>query len=247
MDISIILPVWNEVGNLEKLFGEILENTNKITQSYEVIFVDDGSNDGSDGIINKLYLSHRSKVKYIALVQHYGKSAALDAGFKLAQGNIVFTMDSDGQDDPKEMSKFVQKIKDGYDLVSGWKQYRQDSFIKNNTSKIYNWAVNLVFGLNLHDNNCGFKAYKNVVVKNLILYSRMHRFIPVFVSNMGFKIGEVKIEHRKRFSGKTKYGSKRFIDGFLDLLKVIYLINFASKPLPKKVFYEIEQTYLWIS
>lgn len=244
MDISIILPVWDEVRNLEKLFDEILENADKITDNYEVIFVDDGSSDGSSEIINRLYLSDRSKVKYITLDSHYGKSAALDAGFKLANGDLVFTMDSDGQDNPKEMHKFIQKIKEGYDLVSGWKQHRQDSFIKKNTSKIYNWVVNFVFKLNLHDNNCGFKAYRKEVVKNLVLYPGMHRFIPVFVANMGYKIGEVRVEHRKRFSGKTKYGSKRFVDGFLDLLKVIYLINFVAKSLPKINFYEIGQVHL---
>lgn len=243
MDISIILPVWNEVGNLEKLFTEIVENVKKITSKYEIIFVDDGSNDGSIALINKFYLAHRQNVKYITLANHTGKSAALDAGFKLATGDIIFTLDSDGQDDPKEMSKFIEKINAGYDSVTGWKQHRQDTFIKNNTSKVFNFFVNLFFGLKLHDKNCGFKAFKKDVVKHLVLYPRMHRYIPVLVANMGYKIGEVKVEHRQRLSGKSKYGPKRFIDGGLDMLTVIYLTSFAPKPLTPKKFYQIEHIY----
>jgi glycosyltransferase involved in cell wall biosynthesis len=242
MEISFILPTYNEVGNLEKLFYEILNNIRQISSNFEVIFIDDGSDDGSTELIKKLYHAHPSCIKYIIFTKNYGKSAALDAGFKLASGEIVFTLDSDGQDDPKEIPKFIAKINEGYDLVSGWKQNRQDSFIKNSTSKIYNWVTNTIFGLNLHDQNCGFKAYKKAVVKKLSLFSDLHRFIPVLVVNLGYKVTEVKIEHRKRTSGQSKFGIKRFFMGFWDLLVVLSLITFKNKPLTPKNFYQIKYT-----
>ena len=231
MNISIILPVYNEADNLEKLFDEIVANLSSVTKKYEIIFVNDGSSDNSEEVIFRLYRRNSAVVKYINFVKHYGKSSALDAGFKLASGDIVFTMDSDGQDDPIEIPRFIDKINHGFDLVSGWKQNRQDTFIKNNTSKIYNYVTNRVFHLHLHDHNCGFKAYKKEVIKNLSIAGQQHRYIPVFVADMGYQIDEVKVHHRKRFSGKTKYGPKRFLNGFLDLLTVYYLVSFKAKPM----------------
>lgn len=230
MDLSIVLPVHNEAGNLKMLFSEISETLSHLTDTYEIIFVDDGSQDGSSEIITNLSQLY-SQIKYIVLAKKYGKSYALDAGLKLATGDIVITLDADGQDDPKEIPKFIEKIKEGYDLVSGWKQHRQDGFVKNKTSKFYNWVVNFIFNLNLHDHNCGFKAYKNEVVKNLSLHGELHRYIPVLVADMGYKINEIKVNHRQRFSGKTKFGSGRFIKGFLDLLTVLYLTTFNNRPL----------------
>lgn len=229
--ISIVIPVYNEADNVQKLFTEIKTVLKKITDNYEVIFVDDGSRDGTTDKLKEIYHQHPKLSKNIIFSKNFGKSAALDAGFNQASGEIIFTMDGDGQDDPREIPNFIKKINQGYDLVSGWKQKRQDSFIKNQTSKIYNRVVNHFFKLNLHDKNCGFKAYRHEVAKSLNLYGEMHRFIPVIINNLGYQITEIPVHHRKRFSGKTKFGPSRFLNGFLDLLTVFYLTIFRHRPL----------------
>jgi glycosyltransferase involved in cell wall biosynthesis len=201
--------------------------------SYEIIFLDDGSTDASWQIINELAQKDKY-VKGVKFRRNYGKSQALHAGFALAQGDVVITMDADLQDNPEEIPGLYDMIvKDGYDLVSGWKKVRYDSKIKKNIpSKLFNWAARKVSGLNLHDFNCGLKAYKNQVVKDVNVYGEMHRYIPVLAKNAGYhKIGEKVVKHQARKYGDTKFGSDRFIKGVLDLITLWFLMRFGKRPM----------------
>ena len=233
MDISIIVPLYNEEESLVKLY-EWIENVmtaNKFT--YEVIFVNDGSTDRSWNVIEELQ-KKTSTVRGIKFRSNYGKSPALYCGFKAAQGDVVITMDADLQDSPDEISELFRMIKeDGYDLVSGWKKKRYDSKLtKNIPSKIYNATARKVTGLKLHDMNCGLKAYRNVVIKNIEVYGEMHRYIPYLAKNAGFKkIGEKVVVHRKREFGETKFGLSRFVNGYLDLISLWFLSRFGKKPM----------------
>jgi glycosyltransferase involved in cell wall biosynthesis len=233
MDISIIVPLYNEEESLVKLY-EWIENVmiaNKFT--YEVIFVNDGSTDRSWDIIEELQ-KKTSSVRGIKFRSNYGKSPALYCGFKAAQGDVVITMDADLQDSPDEIPELFSMIKkDGYDLVSGWKKKRYDSKLtKNIPSKIYNATARKVTGLKLHDMNCGLKAYRNAVVKNIEVYGEMHRYIPYLAKNAGFKkIGEKVVVHRKREFGETKFGLSRFVNGYLDLISLWFLSRFGKKPM----------------
>ncbi|MCI5618914.1 MAG: glycosyltransferase family 2 protein [Rikenellaceae bacterium] len=233
MDISIIVPSFNENESLPELTAWIAQVMEKEDADYEIIIVDDGSTDRSWETVKTLSEANRN-IKGIRFRRNYGKSAALFCGFERARGEVVFTMDADLQDSPDELPEMRRMIlEDGYDVVSGWKQHRQDNKItKNLPSKLYNATARLITGIKLHDMNCGLKAYRNEVVKNIEVYGEMHRYIPYLAKNAGFdKIGEKPVHHQKRKYGKSKFGIERFINGFLDLLSLWFLSTFGKKPM----------------
>ncbi|MCF7568569.1 glycosyltransferase [Sabulilitoribacter arenilitoris] len=233
MNISVVIPLLNEQESLTELNDWIAKVMQSNHFSYEVIFIDDGSTDDSWQIISKLS-NQNNQVKGIRFLKNYGKSQALHAGFKKAQGNVVITMDADLQDNPDEIPELYSMIvNDGYDLVSGWKKKRYDSVIaKNLPSKLFNWAARKTSGVKLNDFNCGLKAYKLDVVKNIDVNGEMHRYIPVLSKNAGFtKIGEKIVQHQARKYGETKFGMNRFIHGFLDLITIWFLSRFGKRPM----------------
>ncbi len=233
MDISIVVPLLNEEESLQELHDWIAKVMQSNRFSYELLFIDDGSDDGSWNKIEALSKINPS-VKGIRFQHNYGKSQALNAAFKRAAGDVVITMDADLQDSPDEIPELFQMIrKDGFDLVSGWKKKRYDSKIRKNIpSKLFNAAARKTSGLELHDFNCGLKAYKNKVVKNVDVYGEMHRYIPVLAKNAGFQnIGEKVVIHQARKYGSTKFGMDRFINGFLDLITINFLTKFGKRPM----------------
>jgi len=233
MDISIIVPLYNEEESLPKLFEWIERVMKEHNYTFEVIFVNDGSSDRSWNVIETLQQQSQS-VRGIKFRHNYGKSPALYCGFIAAKGDVVITMDADLQDSPDEIPELYSMIKnDNYDLVSGWKKKRYDSkFTKNIPSKLYNATARKVTGLKLHDMNCGLKAYKNEVVKNIEVFGEMHRYIPFLAKIAGFtNIGEKVVEHRKRQFGETKFGLNRFVNGYLDLMTLWFLSKFGKKPM----------------
>lgn len=234
MQISVIVPLYNEAESLPKLFEWIERVMNEHKFTYEVIFVDDGSTDGSWEVIDSLRKQSSGNVCGIRFRKNYGKSPALFCGFDRAQGDVVVTLDADLQDSPDEIPELYKMITvDGYDLVSGWKKKRYDNAItKNIPSKIYNAFARKVTGIKLHDMNCGLKAYRNNVIKNIEVYGEMHRYIPYLAKNAGFSnIGEKVVEHRKREFGKSKFGLERFVNGYLDLFSLWFLNKFGKKPM----------------
>ncbi len=233
MDISVIVPLYNEDESLGKLQEWIARVMDEHKFSYEIVFVNDGSTDKSWEVIEELQ-KKSANVRGIKFRNNYGKSPALYCGFKAAKGDVVITMDADLQDSPDEIPELFRMIKEeGYDLVSGWKKKRYDSKLtKNIPSKIYNATARKVTGLKLHDMNCGLKAYRLDVVKNIEVYGEMHRYIPYLAKNAGFKkIGEKVVEHRKREFGTTKFGLNRFVNGYLDLMTLWFLSKFGKKPM----------------
>ena len=229
MDLSIVIPLYNEAESLPELKAWIDRSLNGFT--YELIFVDDGSTDGSWEVIREMA---GPSVRAIRFRRNYGKSAALFEGFAAAQGDIVVTLDADLQDSPEEIPQMVRMIREeGYDLVSGWKQHRQDNALtKNLPSKLYNWTARKVTGIGLHDMNCGLKAYRSEVVKNIEVYGEMHRYIPYLAKNAGFgKIGEKPVHHQKRKYGTSKFGLDRFVHGMLDLMSLWFLSRFGRQPM----------------
>ena len=228
--ISVIIPLYNERESLAELYGLIVKALESIQASGEIIFVDDGSTDGSYDELKKIR-DKNPEVKIIRFLANSGKAAALQAGFDVAEGEYVITMDADLQDDPAEIPALVEAIESGYDMVSGWKKTRHDPLSKTLPSKIFNSAVRFFSGLKLHDFNCGLKAYRKEVVKSLSIYGELHRFIPVLAKFNGFRVGEIAVQHHPRKYGRSKYGVKRMISGFLDLLTVILLTKYTSKPL----------------
>ena len=236
MDISIIVPLFNEAESLPKLYEWIARVMKENKFSYEVIFVNDGSTDESWQVIQDLRKQEAKNphIRGISFRRNYGKSAALYCGFKAAQGDVVITMDADLQDSPDEIPELYRMItEEGYDLVSGWKKKRYDNKLtKNLPSKLFNATARKVTGIQLHDMNCGLKAYRNVVVKNIEVFSEMHRYIPYLAKNAGFtKIGEKVVQHRKREFGTTKFGLDRFVNGYLDLLTLWFLNKFGKQPM----------------
>lgn len=233
MDISVVIPLYNEEESLPELYAWIERVMKANGFSYEVIFVNDGSTDGSWKVIEEL--SRKSEcVKGIKFRRNYGKSPALYCGFEKAQGNVVITMDADLQDSPDEIPELYRMItQDGYDLVSGWKQKRYDPLSKTIPTKLFNATARAVSGIhNLHDFNCGLKAYRRDVVKNIEVYGEMHRYIPYLAKNAGFaRIGEKVVHHQARKYGKTKFGLNRFVNGYLDLLTLWFLSTFGVKPM----------------
>lgn len=232
-DISIVIPLYNEDESLPELAEWIEKMCTEHGYNYEVIMVDDGSTDNSWGVIEQL-IAENPRIKGIKFQRNYGKSAALNEGFKAAKGNVVFTMDADLQDSPDEVPDMYRMVmSDGFDLVSGWKKVRYDNAItKNLPSKLYNAVNRSISGIKLHDMNCGLKAYRRNVVKSIEVYGEMHRFIPVLAKAAGFrKIGEKVVQHRPRKYGESKFGWERFINGFLDLLSVQFISRFGKKPM----------------
>ena len=233
MEISIVIPLFNESESLEELHDWILSSISSNSKSFEIIFIDDGSSDNSWQIIKNLANKNKD-TRGILFSKNFGKSQALNAGFKLAKGDYVITMDADLQDSPEEIIKMIKTLKEKkLDIVSGWKKKRHDSFfLKNLPSKLFNWAARRVSGIYLHDFNCGIKAYRNDVIKSIDVYGEMHRYIPVIASNMGYtKIEEQIVKHQARKYGKTKFGSSRFINGFLDLITIWFLNKFGKRPM----------------
>lgn len=233
MDISIVIPLLNEEESLYELHDWIVKTMQANKYSYEIIFIDDGSTDNSWHIIEELSKKNQ-QVKGIKFHMNYGKSQALNIGFKEAQGDVIITMDADLQDNPEEIPELYNLItKENYDLISGWKKIRYDSAIRKNIpSKLFNAVARKTSGLQLHDFNCGLKAYKNEVVKNIDVSGEMHRYIPVLAKNAGFtKINEKVVQHQARKYGKTKFGMDRFINGFLDLITISFLSKFGKRPM----------------
>ena len=233
MNLSILIPLLNEEESLNELYNWIIKVMQSHNYTYEIIFLDDGSTDNSWTIIEG-FANSNPHVKGIRFMKNFGKSQALHAGFAKAQGDVIITMDADLQDSPEEIPGLYDMITNGkYDLVSGWKKKRYDSVMaKNLPSKLFNWAARKTSGVELNDFNCGLKAYKNVVVKNIEVSGEMHRYIPVLAKNAGFgKIGEKVVQHQARKYGETKFGMERFINGFLDLITIWFLSRFGKRPM----------------
>ncbi|WP_077403794.1 glycosyltransferase family 2 protein [Cellulophaga omnivescoria] len=233
MNLSIVIPLLNEEESLKELHDWIVSVMQSNHFLYEILFIDDGSTDNSWKIISELSTTNPN-VKGIRFFKNFGKSQALHAGFKAVKGNVVITMDADLQDNPEEIPELYNLIiNDGYDLISGWKKKRYDSVIaKNLPSKLFNWAAQKTSGVKLHDFNCGLKAYRKEVVKNIEVSGEMHRYIPVLAKNAGFtKIDEKVVQHQARKYGSTKFGMERFINGFLDLITIWFLSKFGKRPM----------------
>ena len=233
MDISIVVPLYNEEESLPHLIEWIERVMNENNFSYEVLLIDDGSKDNSWAVIEQLS-EKNPNVKGVKFRRNYGKSAALNVGFERVEGDVIITMDADLQDSPDEIPELYKMIKtEGYDLVSGWKKKRYDSkLMKNLPSKLYNATTRWLSGIKLHDFNCGLKAYRKAVVKSIEVYGEMHRYIPIIAKWAGFsKIGEKVVQHRKREFGESKFGMNRFVNGYLDLMSIMFVSKFGKKPM----------------
>lgn len=230
--VSLVVPVYNEKESLKILFDQINSSMNTIKNctDYEIIFVDDGSVDGSWDITKSLATQNPKKVRSIRLKKNFGKATALNVGFKNASKEIIITLDADLQDDPKEIYKFIDEINKGFDFVSGWKKNRKDPISKTLPSKLFNWVSRFISGIKLNDFNCGFKAYKRKIFENLDLYGELHRYIPIFAYNLGYSISEVVVEHQPRKFGYSKYGLSRFVKGFIDLITVVATTKYLNRP-----------------
>lgn len=230
IDITVVVPLFNEAESLKELYAQITDALSDDYQ-FEVIFVDDGSDDESFDVIKELG-RHHSNVKGISFRRNYGKSSALQKGFEQSEGRYIITMDADLQDDPHEIPEMVQMLKDGLDLVSGWKKKRHDPISKTIPSRFFNKVTSKMSGIKLHDFNCGLKAYKREVIEHIYLYGEMHRYVPLLSKWQGFdKIGEKVVTHHPRKFGKSKFGLNRFINGFLDLITLLFVNKFAQKPM----------------
>jgi glycosyltransferase involved in cell wall biosynthesis len=229
-EISIVIPLFNEDESLPELHKQLTTVLTRFGKDYELIFLDDGSRDRSLEVLRDL-AKNDSHIQIISFRTNYGKSAALSVGFKAARGKFVITMDADLQDDPEEVPGLIAKLEEGYDLVSGWKKKRYDPISKTVPSKFFNYVTGKLSGIRLHDFNCGLKAYRNEVVKDLPVYGEFHRFLPVLAFKMGYRITEKEVTHHARKFGKTKFGLNRFLNGFLDLLTVLFLSDYNRKPL----------------
>ena len=227
--ISIVIPLFNEQESILDLYSEIC-NAISSYNDWEIIFIDDGSSDGSAEKIIDI-ASKDSKVKLISFYRNFGKSAALSEGFQNANGDIIITMDADLQDDPAEIPNFVNKISEGSDLVSGWKKVRHDPWTKTFPSKIFNFVTRLLTGVKIHDFNCGLKAYRSSVIKSIEIFGGRHRYIPALAGQKNFSISEIIVNHRPRKYGTTKYGGSRLLHGFFDLLTILFLNKYTQHPL----------------
>lgn len=230
LGISIVVPVFDEEESIVPLYDAVRAQLDEIGESYEIIFVDDGSHDGSFTVLRALH-ERDPRVRVIRFRRNFGKTPALVAGFAQARGDIVFTMDADLQDDPTEIPRFLEKLAEGYDLVSGWKYPRHDPPTKTVPSYFFNRMVGITTGVKLHDMNCGFKAYRHELLDDIKLYGELHRFVPVLAHQRGFRVTEVKVRHHQRKYGKSKFGARRFLRGFLDLLMVLFLMSYLRTPL----------------
>ncbi len=234
MDISVVIPIYNEAASISQLYEEIVGVMGLLKKSYEIIFIDDGSIDESFKILENISKKAKGagiKLTCLRFRKNFGKSGALLAGFRETKGDIVITMDGDLQDDPHEIPHFLERINQGCDFISGWKVVRKDPLSKVIPSKIFNFTTSFITGINLHDFNCGFKCYKKEVIKEIKIYGELYRYIPVLVAWRGFKIGEMKVGHRPRKFGKSKFGIKRFAKGFVDFITIMFLTKYAGRPL----------------
>jgi glycosyltransferase involved in cell wall biosynthesis len=230
VELSVVVPVLDEVESLPTLYGELTAVLEGMARPYELIFVDDGSRDGSFSVMEKLHRSD-DRVRVLQLRRNFGKAAALSVGFRAARGPIVVTLDADLQDDPVELPRLVQRLEDGFDLVSGWKRERQDPRSKTWPSRLFNRVTAWMTGVSLHDFNSGLKAYRREVIEELRLYGELHRFIPALAAWRGFRVDELPVHHRPRQFGRSKFGSARFWRGSLDLLTVLFLTRYTRRPL----------------
>ncbi len=228
MRLSIVIPVYNEVESIDILYQEIVQSID--TSEYEIIFIDDGSTDGSSEKIAEL-IQENQKLKLIQFYRNYGKSAALSEGFKQADGEYIVTMDADLQDDPSEIKNLINKLEEGYDLVSGWKKNRKDPMSKRLPSKLFNFITRLFTSVKIHDFNCGLKIYRKSVIKTLEIYGGRHRYIPALAGQKKFTVTEIIVNHRPREFGISKYGGRRFFHGFFDLISVVFLSRYIQSPL----------------
>ena len=231
MDISVVIPLYNEEESLRELHSRLTETLAPMGRDYELVFVDDGSTDGSYRVLEGLHGEDPAHVSAYSFGRNFGKSAALAAGFERAGGDVVFTMDADLQDDPAEIPRMIEAIERGADLVCGWKHPRHDPVTKRLPSKVINWLTAAFTGVRVHDMNCGLKAYRSEVTAGLSLYGEQHRFIPALVHAKGFRVEEIKVTHHPRKFGRTKFGPRRFIEGVFDLLTVLFLTRYIRKPL----------------
>lgn len=230
LDLSFVIPVLNEEESIPELYERLLVALRTITERFEIIFIDDGSTDGTYATILALH-EQDPRVKAIRFRRNYGKTAALVAAFERCAGEVVITMDADLQDEPNEIPKLLAEIAAGYDVVSGWKKERHDPASKTLPSRLFNWVVATSTGLPLHDFNCGFKAYRREVTQELTLYSEFHRFIPALADWRGFRVTEVAVQHNPRKYGYSKFGAMRFLRGLLDFLKVLFIMKYLQRPL----------------
>lgn len=229
MKVSVIIPVYNEAESLEELHSQIAQVTQEHSLDLEIIFVDDGSRDKSWKQIRHLGKSDTS-VRGLRFRRNFGKAAALTAGIRAARGELIFMMDADLQDDPAEIPRFLEKLNEGFDVVNGWKQRRLDPWHKVYPSLVFNWLVGRMTGLHLHDHNCGLKLFRSEVGREIRLYGELHRFIPVLANARGFRVTELSVNHRVRKHGESKYGFRRFLRGFLDLMTVAFLTSYGQRP-----------------
>jgi len=231
LDLTLVIPVYNEATNLAELHKEITDSCQNLKKSYEILFVDDGSRDDSLLICKRL-LKKDPRIRIIQLRKNFGQTAALSAGFDHARGDIIITLDADLQNDPKDFGLFIEKIEEGYDLVNGWRVKRKDKFITRRLpSDLANWMISRMTGIKLHDYGCTLKAFRREIIKHIKLYGELHRFIPAIASNVGVSIAEVQVNHRKRRHGKSKYNVWRFPKVILDLLTVKFLLSYSTRPL----------------
>ena len=227
--LSAVIPVLNEADSMPDLYGELTDVAKEHGYELEIVFVDDGSTDGSWAEIERLAAAD-ARVRGVRFRRNFGKAAALSAGFAAARGEVVVTLDADLQDDPREIPRFLAEIDKGLDCISGWKQVRHDPWHKVGPSRVFNWLVGALTGVRLHDHNCGFKCYRREIFDEVRLYGELHRFVPVLAAARGWKIGEIVVNHRPRKFGRSKYGVTRIVKGFLDLLTVYFLTGFEQRP-----------------
>lgn len=230
--ISFVVPAKDEQHTLAALVQGILDSTTAMedVEAAEIVFVDDGSVDDTWQVMEGLAKQHPGVVRALRLRRNFGKAAALEAGFEAATGDVVFTMDADLQDDPKEIARFLGKLDSGFDLVSGWKRKRNDPLSKTLPSRLFNAVTSRISGVKLHDFNCGFKAYRQEVIRNVRVYGELHRYIPVLAQDLGFRVGEIEVEHHPRLHGVTKYGIERYVRGLLDLITVLAITRYLHRP-----------------
>lgn len=229
-DLSFVIPAYNESESLPTLIQQICDVVEKLHLVYEILVINDGSTDNTNVVCAELIGKH-PQMQMIEMLGNTGKAHALQVGFQEAKGDIVIMMDADLQDDPNEIPRFIAEIEKGYDVVVGWKKHRHDPLEKTLPSRLFNKVTSMMVGLNLHDYNCGFKAFRRYALANLSIYGNLHRFIPAILFKQGFKVTEVPVEHHPRTTGKSKYGFERYMRGFFDLITILFLTNFLNRPL----------------
>ena len=230
VDCSFVIPFFNERESLEILYREIAAECARLELRIEFVFVDDGSTDGGEEVVARLAAADE-RISLVRFRRNFGKSAALSAGFREAVGDVVMSMDADLQDNPCEIGNFLRALEEGHDCVTGWKQVRNDPIDKTLPSKLFNGAVNMAFGLEINDHNCGFKAYRREILSELEMYGELHRFVPALLHARGFRVGQIAVEHRARRFGRSKFGTKRLVKGALDLMTVWLTTRYAARPL----------------